>query len=109
MPFVSEHFIMTDIMTFPVPTRFTILYCQAQSFSTIPRNVLKEVLASTVYAASVAMANGWRESKRRREMRGSTGSFWGDLVAYAAVGVLLWVVAFIWQIIIGGGKDKKGE
>ena len=60
MPFFSEHFIMTDIMTFPVPTRFTILYCQAQSFSTILRNVLKEVLASTVYAASVAMANGWR-------------------------------------------------
>ena len=26
MPFVSEHFIMTDIMTFPVPTRFTILH-----------------------------------------------------------------------------------
>lgn len=25
MPFVSEPFIMTDIMTFPVPTRFTIL------------------------------------------------------------------------------------
>ena len=26
----------------------------------ILRNVLKEVLASTVYAASVAMANGWQ-------------------------------------------------
>ena len=30
------------------------------SFSAILRGVLKEVLASTVYAASVAMANGWR-------------------------------------------------
>ena len=26
MPFVSERFIMTDIMTFPVPTRFMILH-----------------------------------------------------------------------------------
>ena len=34
---------------------------QAQSSSAILRSVLKEVLASTVYAASVAMANGWRE------------------------------------------------
>ena len=33
---------------------------QAQSSSAILRSVLKEVLASTVYAASVAMANGWR-------------------------------------------------
>lgn len=37
-------------------------------------------------------------------MRGSTGSFWGDLVAYAIVGVVFWVIAIIWQIIIGGGK-----
>ena len=36
---------------------------QAQSSSAILRNVLKEVLASTVYAASVAMANGWRSRK----------------------------------------------
>ena len=42
-------------------------------------------------------------------MRGSTGSFWGDLIAYAVVGAFLWVVAVIWQIITGGGKDKKGE
>lgn len=40
-------------------------------------------------------------------MRGSTGSFLGDLVAYAAVGALLWVFAFIWHIITGGGKDKN--
>jgi len=40
-------------------------------------------------------------------MRGSTGSFLGDLVAYAIVGAILWVIAFIWQIITGGGKDKN--
>ena len=33
---------------------------RAQSPFAILRNILKEVLASTVYAASVAMANGWR-------------------------------------------------
>ena len=33
---------------------------QAQSSSAILRNVLKEVLASTVYAASVALATGRR-------------------------------------------------
>ena len=58
---------------------------------------------------SLYIARDIQQSKRRREMRGSTGSLWGDLVAYAAVGALLWVVAFIWQIITGGGKDKKGE
>ena len=42
-------------------------------------------------------------------MRGSTGSFWGDLVAYAAVGALLWVVAFIWQSVTGGSKDKNRD
>lgn len=42
-------------------------------------------------------------------MRGSTGSFWGDLAAYAIVGALLWVAAFIWQIITGGGKDKNKD
>ena len=36
---------------------------QAQSSYAILRNVLKEVLVSTVYAASVAMANGWRAGK----------------------------------------------
>ena len=36
-----------------------------------------------------------------------TGSFWGDLIAYAILGVILWVVAFIWQIITGGGKGKN--
>jgi len=39
-------------------------------------------------------------------MRGSTGSVLGDLVAYAIVGAILWVIAVIWQIITGGGKDK---
>lgn len=39
-------------------------------------------------------------------MRGSTGSFWGDLAAYAIAGAILWVLAIIWQIITGGGKDK---
>ena len=42
-------------------------------------------------------------------MRGSTGSFWGDLIAYAIVGAILWVVAFIWHIITCGGKKKDGE
>ena len=42
-------------------------------------------------------------------MRGSTGSFWGDLVAYAIVGAILWGIAFIWHIITGGGKNKNGE
>lgn len=42
-------------------------------------------------------------------MRGSTGSFWGDLVAYAIVGAILWGIAVIWQIITGGGKDKDKE
>ena len=42
-------------------------------------------------------------------MRGSTGSFWGDLVAYAIVGAILWVMAFIWQIITGGGRDKDRD
>lgn len=39
-------------------------------------------------------------------MRGSTGSILGDLVAYAIVGIILWVIAIIWKIITGGGKDK---
>lgn len=43
-------------------------------------------------------------------MRGSTGSLWGDLVAYAIVGAILWVIAFIWKILTGGkDKDKKNE
>ena len=58
---------------------------------------------------SLYIARDIQQSKRRLEMRGSTGSLWGDLVAYATVGALLCVVAFIWQIITGGGKDKKGE
>lgn len=58
---------------------------------------------------SLYIARDIQQSKRRREMRGSTGSLWGDLVAYATVGALLCVVVFIWQIITGGGKDKKGE
>ncbi len=36
-------------------------------------------------------------------MRGSTGSFWGDLIAYAIAGLVLYVIAFavqfIWRII----------
>ena len=32
-------------------------------------------------------------------MRGSTGSFLGDIIAYATMSALLWVIAFIWQII----------
>lgn len=43
-------------------------------------------------------------------MRGSTGSLWGDFVAYAIVGAMLWVIAFIWNIISGGrGKDRDKE
>ena len=39
---------------------------QAQSSSAILRSVLKEVLASTVCAASAAMANGWRGKKMKK-------------------------------------------
>lgn len=46
------------------------------------------------------------KEKRSKSMRGSTGSFWGDLAAYAIAGAILWVLAIIWQIITGGGKDK---
>lgn len=42
-------------------------------------------------------------------MRGSTGSVLGDLVAYAIVGAILWGIVFIWQAIVGGGKDKDGQ
>ena len=42
-------------------------------------------------------------------MRGSTGSVLGDLAAYAVVGVVLWVIAVVWQIIAGGGRDKGRE
>lgn len=37
-------------------------------------------------------------------MRGSTGSFGGDLLAYAIIGAVLWGLAILWQIITGGGK-----
>lgn len=37
-------------------------------------------------------------------MRGSTGSFWGDLAAYAVAGAILWIIGIVWQIITGGRK-----
>jgi hypothetical protein len=42
-------------------------------------------------------------------MRGSTGSFFGDIVVYAIIGVILWVIAFIWKYLTGGDKDDKGK
>lgn len=40
----------------------------------------------------------------------STGSVLGDLAAYAIVGVVLFVIAVIWQLITGGGrKDGSGN
>lgn len=37
----------------------------------------------------------------------STGSILWDLVAYAIVGVVLFVIAVIWQLITGGGRKDK--
>ena len=39
----------------------------------------------------------------------STGSIWGDLLAYAAVAAILFVVSIVWQIITGGGKGGRKE
>ena len=49
------------------------------------------------------------KSKKEVSIRGSTGSFWGDLVAYAIVGVIFWVIAMIWQSITGGGRGGKKD
>lgn len=39
----------------------------------------------------------------------STGSILGDLVAYAIVGVVLFVIAVIWQLITGGGRKDNDQ
>lgn len=42
-------------------------------------------------------------------MRGSTGSFWGDLAAYAIIGGILLVIRVVWIIIAGGKNGKNGD
>lgn len=46
-------------------------------------------------------------------MRGTTGSFWGDLIAYSLISVMMYVIVvvlkIIWAFITGGGKDKGKE
>ena len=37
-------------------------------------------------------------------MRGSTGSFLGDLAACVLVGAILLILGIVWQIITGGRK-----
>lgn len=39
----------------------------------------------------------------------STGSFLGDLAAFAILGAVLFVIGIIWQIITGGGRKDGSD